>query len=312
MKVFNDFSQRLSLMVRYFDTESFFSGNSLRKTGFLVTLVSRFFRSVFLLTGILFLGLLCLFPQRAMAEDNYYENLRTGYFAVICDVDDLLSVEEETELLSQMEKVTEFGSVCYYLTEQDMGQSDLYAEHIFTGVFGEDKVNAVLFYIDKHYTYIYSDGNIYKKITKKKAEIITDNVYEYAVDEDYFGCGMKAFDQIFNLLEFGRVPQPMKHICNLLISLILGFLICYLWVIKSNEHAEGENSAIIVGSTTYASCRDVAIVPNGKVDKNRQRHSGSGYHSHSHHHHRSGGGSFHGGGGHRSSHRSGGGGGHRR
>ena len=79
-----------------------------------------------------------------------------------------------------------------------------------------------VFLIDmsQRYIYIFSDGNNYKMITRAKSETITDNVYKYAVKEQYYQCAEKAYNQMYTVLEGGKIAEPMKYISNTLLSLM--------------------------------------------------------------------------------------------
>ena len=49
--------------------------------------------------------------------------------------------------------------------------------------------------------WIHSNGAINRTINKAYAETITDNVYTYASDADYYICAMKVYEQEYTLLQ---------------------------------------------------------------------------------------------------------------
>ena len=158
-----------------------------------------------------------------------------------------------------------------------------------------------LFLIDmkNRYIYIFSDGENYNTITSDKAEIITDNVYRYASRGDYYECASRAFHQINTLLLGGKISEPMRIITNVLLSLYIGFFICFLFALvtfnaKKDNYLLSGNYVKAFAMANFAA----AVVGTHKV-YNPPSDSGSGFSG-------GGGGGFSGGGGGFS----GGGGGH--
>ena len=76
---------------------------------------------------------------------------------------------------------------------------------------------------------IFSDGAIYKTITRTRANEITDNIYQYATQGDYYMAAKKTFEQMEIILEGGRIATPMKYATNAAfaigIVLIINFII---------------------------------------------------------------------------------------
>ena len=93
-------------------------------------------------------------------------------------------------------------------------------------------MNGTLFLIDmdNRELYIFSDGDVYRTVTTSYANVITDNIYTYASDGDYFTCADNAFDQIASLLEGQKIAMPMKYISNALLALLLSALLNYFLV----------------------------------------------------------------------------------
>ena len=168
-------------------------------------------------------------------SDNFYQNPDTGYIAEIFDDADLLTDKEERSLLRQMKSITEYGDVFFCSTNSNPYSSETYAENICYTYGNPESCTAFLIDMDNREIYIYSEGNIYKTITSGYARSITDNVYSYASDEEYYECAYRAFAQIDTLLGGGSIPQPMKVICNALLSLIMGLTITYFIVRITNK-----------------------------------------------------------------------------
>lgn len=169
---------------------------------------------------------------KAYGEENYYLNPETNNMAVVYDEAGLLTDEEEALLLEQIAPLTEYGNIGF-VSGHDLSHPNYkeYREYAYTSTF--DKQGGTVFFIDmtNRKVSIFSRGQNYKVISKGYANTITDNVYEYATDGDYYGCASEAFYEIGILLSGQRISQPMKYINNALLSLILSSLIVWLIVI---------------------------------------------------------------------------------
>ncbi len=75
--------------------------------------------------------------------------------------------------------------------------------------------------------WIHCDGDVYRVVTESYADTITDNVYPYATDGDYYQCAVQVYGQAFALLKGNRIAQPMKYISNALLAMILALLLNY-------------------------------------------------------------------------------------
>ena len=148
--------------------------------------------------------------------------------------------------------------------------------------------------MDNRVIYIFSDGGNYKTVTNSKANIITDNIYKYATNGDYYKCSVKAFEQINTLLDGGKIAEPMRYISNVLISIVLAFLFSYIYVLNKTSIKRSSVNKIINNCNIDF---DVSNIKGEKTGTHRVYSPSSSSSS-------SGGG--HSGGGH-----SGGGGGHR-
>lgn len=179
----------------------------------------------------LFLFVLLLLLNRT---DSYasttYTNPKTGYRVEIEDDANLLSSEEEAQLVQNMESITSYGNVAFISTNNNSSSASSYAKSCYRDLFGTKSGTLFLIDMDNREIYIFSDGKVYRTITKSYALTITDNVFRYASAGQYYECANRAFQQISTLLEGGRVLQPMKYISNALLSLLLGLLICFAWI----------------------------------------------------------------------------------
>ena len=259
--------------------------------------VLRQFRTGILLT--VFLITLLLIPHRAYSSEALKTNPDTGFGIWIEDDADLLSDEEEKELISHMEPVTAYGNAGFISTSEYIGNTGNYAADKYREMFGRD--SGSLFIIDMYnrYLYIQSNGYLYSVVTDSYAETITDNVYRLASKGEYASCAGKAFDQMSDILNGQKIARPMKHITNLLLSVAASMAICYLLVRFSRRRVKPANKEILrTLRITGEGFTNPVIKSAGVTKTHSPRKSSSGGDGFS-----GGGGGFSGGGG-------GGGGGH--
>ena len=162
------------------------------------------------------------------ARETYeYVNPNTNYKAIIEDTAGLLSDTEKTQLLLEMEKITNYGHAAFHTTDANNSTADSYASGYYHNKFNKESGSLFLIDMDNRKVYIFSDGDIYKTVTKTYANVITDNVYTYASKQDYYTCASKVFEQEYDLLEGRRIAQPMKYISNALLAIVIALLLNY-------------------------------------------------------------------------------------
>lgn len=192
---------------------------------------------------VIFSMYLCFIINVNVFAENEYYNEETGYEVFIEDDANLLSDNEEELLLNEMIKITEYGSVAFKSIDMNATSTANYIKNYYYDMFGSGSGTVFLIDMDDRNIWIYSNGDIYDVVTSSYADIITDNVYEYASDGDYYECADKAFSQILTLLEGKEIAQPMKYISNILLALVLAFLINYIIVrsvSRTKKVKEGE------------------------------------------------------------------------
>lgn len=233
-------------------------------------------------------------PVFAVTSDMY-ENSDTGYKVIIEDDADLLSYTEEQSLADSMEKLTEYGNIAFKsINRNSYGSTPRYAERYYHETFGKESGTVFLIDMSQRKIYIFSDGQNYKTITKSKAETITDNIYKYASNKEYFECADKAYSQMYTILEGGKIAEPMKYISNALIAVMLALFANFaIFKIATKNKAASFNEQIkeCVFSCTHT---NPSVIQTGEhrvyspVSDNSSSGSSSG----------GGGGSSGGGGGH--------------
>lgn len=174
--------------------------------------------------------LLTLFaPNVLEASASVQRNEETNYKVILEDDADLLTPEEELILSAKMYEITTYGGAAFKtINQNDNSTAAKYAQSYYMECFGTNSGTVFLIDMDNRRIEIYSNGRIYQTITKDYANIITDNIYTYASDGDYYLCAYRAFDQIITLLEGQKIAQPMKHISNALLALIIAMIINFL------------------------------------------------------------------------------------
>ncbi len=223
------------------------------------------------------------------------------YKVIIDDEQDLLTESEEKNLKEKMSQVAEYGNVAF-VTVYQYEDTGSYAEKVYRSYFGRE--SGMLFMIDmgRRNIWIFCDGAIYRVIDKAYAYTITDNIYRYAKDGDYYNCALSAFDQALILLKGGTIAQPMKYISNALIACVLALLINFIFLTYQRSNDETIIARSVPALTTTVGAY---ILSKRVTSRNKTRHvqysSSSGGSS---------GGGFSGGGGGGGGGSSGGGGGH--
>ena len=238
-----------------------------------------------------------------VSTDKYYgtvyTNNETGYRVVIEDDAGLLTDDEKSQLAETMKDITPYGDVAFKSIDYNSYSTETYIERYYNSIFGTGSGTVFLIDMDNRNIWIYSDGSIYSTITTAYANVITDNVYTYASDRDYFSCANKAFIQEAALLQGRRISQPMKYISNALLAIAIAILINYFIVRQTSRVRKASDNEIVNGVFANNAFNNVSVNFIRQTRTYSPRSSSSSGSSGGH----SGGGG--GGGGH-----SGGGGGH--
>ncbi len=168
-----------------------------------------------------------LFPVfSATAEDGI----------ILRDDLDLLTAEQEAELLSVMKPICSYGTPMFWSTDQDGNSVTDIARTFYRSQIGTESGTLFMINMKKREICIFSDGRICQTITPGEANTITDNVYRLASKEEYFACARKAFLQIRNLLAGQWIAHPMKVITNLSMALCIALIFVYFIVKKGYEY----------------------------------------------------------------------------
>lgn len=177
-----------------------------------------------IIISILFLVTI-LFNSICYAVDSTNTKNNKTYQVIIEDDANLLTQDEKEMLYTTMEKLTEYGNILFKTIDKNpFSLTSKYASTYYYEKCKNQSGTVFLIDMDNRIIYIYSDGNNYKTITTEKAEVITDNIYQYATNKQYYKCATEAFSQIYTLLQGGKIAEPMKYISNGVMAVMLALL----------------------------------------------------------------------------------------
>ncbi len=178
-------------------------------------------------------------------EELYYKNENTNYTAFIDDRALLLTDEEEKKLMNDMIPLTEYGHIAFVSIDENDYSTSSYANTYYHEHFNQDSGSIFLIDMDNREIYIFSDGYNYKTITSSKAYSITDNIYTYASDEDYYTCASLAFSQMKALLSGGKILEPMRYTSNVFLALVISFFFSFIFVLSHSKIKKASDKSII-------------------------------------------------------------------
>ena len=239
--------------------------------------------------------------QSAFLSSSVYQNSDTGYTAYIDDEEDLLSSSEEENLLKKLVPLTQYGNVAFLSGRGEYSAAatirDFYNE-VFYGKSG------LIFFIDmeNREIRIQSGGAFYRTISSDVANSITDNVYVFASNGDYYRTAAVAFSQVKAKMEGRFVATPMRWISNFFLAIFLGLLFNFTMLLMTWKQNRAGSKAVLgaLRPNMILDNREVIMTNQTKVrlsssSSRRGGRSGGGFSGGG----RSGGGFSSGGGGHR-------------
>ena len=170
--------------------------------------------------------------QAAFLASSVYQNSETGYTAYIDDEEDLLSSSEEESLRKQLISLTEYGNVAFLSGRGEYSAASTirnFYNTVFSGKSG------LIFFIDM--------GN--RTITTNVANSITDNVYRFAGDGDYYKTASLAFSQVEAKMEGRFIATPMRWISNFFLAIFLGLLFNFSLLLFSWKQNKAGSRAVL-------------------------------------------------------------------
>ena len=171
-------------------------------------------------------------------------NAASDYQILIDDRADLLTDEEEAKLREVMAPINEYGHAGFVTVSENSTSTASFSRAYYHEKFSTQSGTIFVIDMDNRMIYLFSDGSNYAYITDTKAESITDNVYRLASKEAYYDCAAQAFEQVFTVLNGGKIAEPMKHISNVLLALLISFLSNFLIVDFMSRQRPASDSAL--------------------------------------------------------------------
>ena len=92
---------------------------------------------------------------------------------------------------------------------------------------------------------IESGGTFYRTITTNVANSITDNVYRFAGDGDYYKTASLAFSQVEAKMEGRFIATPMRWISNFFLAIFLGLLFNFSLLLFSWKQNKAGSRAVL-------------------------------------------------------------------
>lgn len=212
--------------------------------------------------------ILPLFALTARAEELSYE-AENGNRAYILDEADLLTDEEETRLMERLKGVLEYGGAALVTTDYNPGSTESYARSAYRGYFGTSSGTLLLIDMDNRYLQFYSDGSIYRVLTESRTNEITDNIYSYASEKDYFTCADKAFEQVIILLSGGKISTPMRYVTNAIFAVGLALMLNIWLVVRQRKKPDPSRIIDTLGQEHRGAVRNVST---RMTNQRRTRH----------------------------------------
>lgn len=191
-------------------------------------------------------GGITVYAQGAAQSDDI--DTTSVYSAQVMDEADLLTDGQESRLLERMQAITPYGNALFVSSNAVSGSTGEYAKNRYLSTFGEQ--SGIIFLIDmvNREIYIYSHKEMFRVVTRNNAYTITDNVYTYATNGDYYMCASLVFSQVQDLLEGEEINRPMKHVSNLLLAIIFSVLLNYWLMRKTSKVKELDLEDLLKGS----------------------------------------------------------------
>lgn len=154
-----------------------------------------------------------------------YENPDTGYQVVIKDDMNLLTTQEEKQLVHDMEPITRYGHIIFWSTAIYYSSPERQAKEFHNTLYKDESAGVLMINTKTRKVAFHSKGTINQYIDASYARTVTDNASGYASDGKYYLCAKNVFEEVNTVLEGGHIPEPMKYTSYAMIALMLSFVI---------------------------------------------------------------------------------------
>lgn len=190
-------------------------------------------------------------------------NNNSTYKCIIEDNANLLTDEEEKRLYEVMFPLTEYGHIMFKSIDNNDYTTSSYARAEYHEKFNTDSGTLFLIDMDNREIYIFSDGHNYRVINDNKAYSITDNVYRYASNRDYYSCASEAFKQMLELMKGNTIIEPMRYISNALISITIAAFINFFIVMRKSKIKNAHEKEILKNCKIDFNIGDITVRKSG-------------------------------------------------
>ena len=210
---------------------------------------------------------------------------QTGTNQVIIQDDaGLFTQDEIRQLTAVMSESLTYGHMLLVTTEDNpYYDSYTYADQIYLEKVGAKPGIIFLIDLDERVLWLSAMDGLDYTLSDYDCEIITDNVYTYASQGNYFKCAERVFSQVRDALIGKYVPKPMKYICNLLISLLLALILNAVIAMQMSKKKKPTNRSWQANMISH--CKIInptaTFLRETKHYRPQQTSSGSSHASHS-------------------------------
>ena len=194
----------------------------------------------------------CAYDPLDMDEDPEIDkkNPDTGYRVVIYDGAALLSSSEIKKLAEDMADISDYCNVAFITTdENDYNDIMDYSDEIYYTIFNSKSGVMIIIDMDTREISTFARGDMERVVTESYGYDITDNIYRYASDGDYYKCASKGFEQVYKLLNGQKIARPMKYVCTILMALLISLLINFLIVSRASKIQRTSGAEMLKGAS---------------------------------------------------------------
>ena len=207
---------------------------------------------------------------------NYYKNEKTSFVAFIDDGQDLITAEQEKQLLERLKTLTEYGNAGFVTMRKTYSSFKGLCQDYYRQRYGTQNGSLFVIEMGTRQLGLYSDGANQNIITSSKANSITDNVYKYASDGNYYECADRAFSQMYIVLNGGKIAEPMRYTSNVFIALTLALFLGFIFVMVKSRIRKASYHEIVKNCDISFEIGETSAVKTGQHSVYSPQSSGSG------------------------------------
>ncbi len=208
-----------------------------------------------------------------------WRNSSTGYQAVIEDEINLLTSQEERQLLDEMIPLTEYGNVAFWSTREYASGKLSQAEARRYALFELQSASILVINMNLRTVTIQSYGKLSDVITVSRANSITSHVGGNLTDGRYYSVSADAFSRMNSLMRAERIAQPMKVLSEICIALMVGLLLvlkCVLTYVTTYKKNLWRDSQTIGSTPLHFSYGSAQKVIRTEFSFYNQKYNGRG------------------------------------